>query len=133
MGDTINCRLQSTVTRGYIARINGAHTDGVPLALLASDGTLATGHSNVGIFLADGVSGDMVAVQVDGVCDYVIAGAPVTIGGLATTDASGKAIAATAGTRACLRILQGWSANGATADGAACRAHIVDTYFAPAP
>jgi hypothetical protein len=128
----INCRLQSTVSRGYIARINGAHTDGVPLALTASDGTLASGHANVGVFLEDGVSGDMVPVQVAGVCDYVIAGASITIGALATTSAAGKAVAASAGTRACLRILQGWSANGATADGAACRALILSDYYAPA-
>lgn len=123
-GNVINCIVASTVTKGYAARVNGAGTGGLPLALLASDGTTATGHDNIGVFLTDGVAGDVVPVQIDGVCDYAIASASITIGKLATTNAAGKVTAAASGDRAFLRVVRGKSSAGATANGAECSVHI---------
>ena len=124
MDSIINCVIASTVTKGRCARLNSAGTGGLPLALVASDGTTATGHYNVGIFLASGVSGDIVPVQVAGVCEIATAGAAIAIGKLATTDASGKVVACASGDRGFLRVIGGKSSAGATADGAECRVVI---------
>ena len=125
-GNVVNCIVASTVTKGRGARLNGAGTGGLPLALLASDGTTATAHNNVGIFLADGVSGDVVPVATVGEhIDYAIAGASITIGALATTGAAGKVAAGASGDRCFLRVVRGKSSAGATADGAQCAVQVV--------
>lgn len=120
-GNIINCVVESTVTKGLVARINGIGTNiKLPLALTATDGTTASAHNNVGIFLASGVSGDVVPVQVDGVCDIAIAGASITIGALVTTGAAGKLAAGASGDRCIGRVIRGKGSTGATADGAEC-------------
>ena len=66
-------------------------------------------------------------LQIDGVCDFAIAGGVIAPGTLCTTSAAGKVVAAASGDRAFLRMLSGKSSTGATADGAECRVLILPT------
>lgn len=116
---TISCKLTAAVTRGRFVRINSA-SGGVPVATQSTDGSTATAHANVGIALTSGVSGDIIDVQIAGLCSCATAGASLTLGALVTTDANGKVVAAASGDRAIGRIISGKDSDASTADGEDC-------------
>lgn len=120
---TISCKLTAAVTRGRFVRINGAN-GGIPVATQSTDGSVATGHANVGIALTSGVAGDIIDVQIDGLCSFATAGASLTLGALVTTDANGKVVAAASGDRAIGRIISGKDGDASTADGEECIVHL---------
>ncbi len=116
---TISCRLTAAVTRGRFVRINGA-SGGIPVATQSNDGSTATGHANVGIALTTGVSGDIIDVQIAGLCSFATAGAALTLGALVTTSGAGKVVAAASGDRAIGRVISGKDSDASTADGEEC-------------
>ena len=75
---TISCKLTAAVTRGRFVRINGAN-GGIPVATQSTNGTTATGHANVGVALTTGVSGDIIDVQIAGLCSFATAAAALTL------------------------------------------------------
>lgn len=116
---TISCKLTAGVTRGRFVRINGAN-GGIPVATQSTDGTTATAHANVGVALTTGVAGDIIDVQIAGLCSFATAAASLTLGALVTTDANGKVVAAASGDRAFARIISGKDGDASTADGEEC-------------
>jgi hypothetical protein len=115
----VSCILTATVTRGRFVRINSA-SGGLPVATQSTDGTLVTGHHNVGVALTSGVSGDIIDVQIAGLCHVVTASGSLTLGVLVTTDASGKAKAAAAGDVARGILISGKDSDASTADTEDC-------------
>lgn len=116
---TISCILTAAVTRGRFVRINSA-SGGLPVATQSTDGTLVTGHHNVGIALTSGVSGDIIDVQVAGLCHVATASGSLTLGTLVTTDANGKIKAAASGDVARGILIAGKDSDASTADTEDC-------------
>ena len=116
---TISCILTATVTRGRVVRINSA-SGGIPVATQSTDGTTATGHANIGVALTSGVAGQIIDVQVAGLCSFATASASITLGALVTTDANGKIAAAASGDRFIGRLISGKDGDASTADGEEC-------------
>jgi len=115
----VSCILTAAVTRGRFVRINSA-SGGLPVATQSTDGTLATGHHNVGVALTSGVSGDIIDVQIAGLCHVVTAGASLTLGQLITPNATGKAKAAASGDVARGILISGKDSDASTADTEDC-------------
>lgn len=126
-GNIMTVVLSGAGTKGCCGRLNGSYSATLPVALLGSDATTATGHRNCGIFVENYDTGDVGSLQTDGVCEYAVAGAAIQPGVLCTTSAAGKVVAAASGDKAFLRMLGGYSSSGATADGALCRVEILPT------
>lgn len=129
MGNTLNAYQSDNATRGYCGKLAGTYnsTAILPVSTLSDDGTTASADANVGIYVRDYDAGDVATLQIDGVCDFAIAGGVIAPGTLCTTSAAGKVVAAASGDRAFLRMLSGKSSSGATADGAECRVLILPT------
>lgn len=128
-GNTLNAYQSDAATRGYCGKLAGTYnsTAVLPVSTLSDDGTTASADANVGIYVRDYDAGDVATLQIDGVCDFAIAGGVIAPGTLCTTSAAGKVVAAASGDRAFLRMLSGKSSSGATADGAECRVLILPT------
>lgn len=118
-GAAPNFVASGTITAGQVVKII-SFSGGLPQVAAADDGTTATADANVGIALESATDGQVLAVQIDGVCDFATAGAVIPAGSLVTTNASGKLAAAASGDRAFARLIAGKSSTGATADGALC-------------
>lgn len=112
-------RLTGTVTRGRIVKADGL-SGGIAAAAQASAGTDAV----LGVALSSGVAGDIVDVQLLGVCPFAIASGVLTPGAFVTADAAGKLAAAVSGDRILGVVLSGSTATGATADDATAEVNI---------
>lgn len=112
-------RLTGTVTRGRIVKADGL-SGGIAAAAQASAGTDAV----LGVALSSGVAGDIVDVQLLGVCPFATASGVLTPGAFVTADANGKLAAAVSGDRILGVVLSGSTATGATADDATCELNI---------
>jgi hypothetical protein len=118
-GNNPNFVASGTITAGQVVKIVG-FSNGLAQVAVADDGATASADANIGIALESVTDGQVLAVQVDGVCDFATAGAVIAAGSLVTTNASGKLAAAASGDRAFGRLIAGKSSTGATADGALC-------------
>lgn len=112
-------RLTGTVTRGRIVKADGL-SGGIAAAAQASAGTDAV----LGVALSSGVAGDIVDVQLLGVCPFATASGVLTPGAFVTADAAGKLAAAVSGDRILGVVLSGSTATGATADDATAEINI---------
>lgn len=112
-------RLTGTVTRGRIVKADGL-SGGIAAAAQASAGTDAV----LGVALSSGVAGDIVDVQLLGVCPFATASGVLTPGAFVTSDAAGKLAAAVSGDRILGVVLSGSTATGATADDATAEINI---------
>lgn len=112
-------RLTGTVTRGRIVKADGL-SGGIAAAAQASAGTDAV----LGVALSSGVAGDIVDVQLLGVCPFATASGVLTPGAFVTADAAGKLAAAVSGDRILGVVLSGSTATGATADDATAEVNI---------
>ena len=128
-GNTMSSYQSDVATRGYCGKLTGIYnsTTSLPISALSDDGTTASADANVGIYVRDYDAGDVATLQIDGVCDFAIAGGVIAPGTLCTTSAAGKVVAGASGDRAFLKMLSGKSSSGATADGAECRVLILPT------
>jgi hypothetical protein len=112
-------RLTGTVTRGRIVKADGL-SGGIAAAAQASAGTDAV----LGVALSSGVAGDIIDVQLLGVCPFATASGVLTPGAFVTADAAGKLAAAVSGDRILGVVLSGSTATGATADDATAEINI---------
>lgn len=112
-------RLTGTVTRGRVVKADGL-SGGIAAAAQASAGTDAV----LGVALSSGVAGDIVDVQLLGVCPFATASGVLTPGAFVTADAAGKLAAAVSGDRILGVVLSGSTATGATADDATAEINI---------
>ncbi len=112
-------RLTGTVTRGRVVKANGL-SGGIAAAAQASAGTDAV----LGVALSSGVAGDIIDVQLLGVCPFATASGVLTPGDFVTSDATGKLAAAVSGDRILGVVLSGSTATGATADDATAEINI---------
>ena len=112
-------RLTGTVTRGRVVKANGL-SGGIAAAAQASAGTDAV----LGVALSSGVAGDIIDVQLLGVCPFATASGVLTPGDFVTADAAGKLAAAVSGDRILGVVLSGSTATGATADDATAEINI---------
>jgi hypothetical protein len=126
-GNVTSVVLSGAGPKGHCGRLNGSYSDTLPVALIGSDGTTATAHRNMGIFMESYDSGDLGSLQIDGVCEFAVAGGVIAPGVLCTTSAAGKVVEAASGDRAFMRMIGGKSSTGATADGAHCTVEILPT------
>lgn len=123
-GNVITAKLTAAVTRGRIVRTSGAFSGGIPVVVQATDPLTATGHNNIGVALSSGVAGDLIDVQIDGVCSFATAAGALTPGALVTTEAAGKVAAAIAGDTAIGRFLSGKDGDGSSNNNEECIIHL---------
>lgn len=117
-------RLTGTVTRGRIVK-----ADGLSAGIAAAAQATGAGEYLLGVALSSGVAGDIVDVQLLGVCPFAIASGAIDPGKFVTSDASGKLVAAASGDRILGVVLSGSTSTGATADGATAEINIHHSIF----
>lgn len=92
------------ITQGYVVQVLSRDTNGTPLCSIATDGTIGTGQSLLGIAAESCASGVLFAVVVSGIVDYAVMGVALNLGieansgNALTTGAAGKLRFATLGT-----------------------------------
>jgi hypothetical protein len=109
----------SSVSAGLSVKITGI-SGGLTQVAQSDDGTTATGDANIGTALESVSAGELVAVQVDGLVEFAIAGGVIPPGSRVTCNASGEYVAAASGDRSVGILIGGKSSTGATAAGAQC-------------
>jgi hypothetical protein len=124
LGSIKSYRLTGTVTRGQVVQANGL-SGGIAAAAAATSG----GEYLVGIALTSGVAGDIIDVQLLGVCPFAIASGVLTPGVFVTADAAGKLAAAASGDRILGIVLSGATSTGATADGVVSEVNLQHSIF----
>jgi len=117
-------RLTGTVTRGLVCKADGL-SGGIAAAAQATSG----GDNLLGIALTSGVAGDIIDVQLLGVCPFAIASGVLTPGVFVTADAAGKLAAAASGDRILGIVLSGATSTGATADGVVSEVNLQHSIF----
>jgi hypothetical protein len=117
-------RLTGTVTRGLVCKADGL-SGGIAAAAQATSG----GDNILGIALTSGVAGDIIDVQLLGVCPFAIASGVLTPGVFVTADAAGKLAAAASGDRILGIVLSGATSTGATADGVVSEVNLQHSIF----
>ena len=117
-------RLTGTVTRGRVVK-----ADGLSGGIAAAAQATGAGEYLLGVALSSGVAGDIVDVQLLGVCPFAIAAGAIDPGKFVTSDASGKLVAAASGDRILGVVLSGSTSTGATADGATAEINIHHSIF----
>ena len=92
------------ITQGYVVQVLSRNINGTPTCSIATDGTIATGQSLLGIAAESCASGVLFSVVVSGVVDYAVMGVALALGvdtnsgNALTTGAAGKLRVATLGT-----------------------------------
>jgi hypothetical protein len=92
------------ITQGYVVQVTGRNSNGTPTCSIATDGTIATGQSLLGIAAESCASGVLFGVVISGVVDYAVMGVALALGvdtnsgNALTTGAAGKLRVATLGT-----------------------------------
>ena len=92
------------ITQGYVVQVTGRNPNGTPTCSIATDGTIATGQSLLGIAAESCASGVLFGVVISGVVDYAVMGVALALGvdtnsgNALTTGAAGKLRVATLGT-----------------------------------
>ena len=92
------------ITQGYVVQVTGRNSNGTPTCSIATDGTIATGQSLLGIAAESCASGVLFSVVISGVVDYAVMGVALALGldtnsgNALTTGAAGKLRVATLGT-----------------------------------
>ena len=92
------------ITQGYVVQVLSRNTNGTPTCSIATDGTIATGQSLLGIAAESCASGVLFGVVISGVVDYAVMGVALALGvdtnsgNALTTGAAGKLRVATLGT-----------------------------------
>jgi len=119
-GNVISAKLTATVTRGRIVRFDGTFSGGIPVVVQATDPSAATGHNNAAVALTSGVAGDIIDIQLDGLCSFGIAAGALTPGRLVTTDGAGKFAHAVAGDVAIGRFISGKDSDGSSNNNEEC-------------
>jgi hypothetical protein len=119
-GNVISAKLTASVTRGRIVRFDGSFSGGIPVVVQATDATAATGHNNAAVALTSGVAGDIIDIQLDGLCSFGIAAGALTPGRLVTTDGAGKFAHAVAGDVAIGRFISGKDSDGSSNNNEEC-------------
>lgn len=117
-------RLTGTVTRGRIVKADGL-SGGIAAAAQATGG----GEYLLGVALTSGVAGDIIDVQLLGVCPFATASGAIDPGKFVTADANGKLVAAASGDRILGVVLSGSTATGATADGVTAELNLQHSIF----
>lgn len=91
------------ITKGYIVQVTARDTNGTPSCIIATDGTIATGQSLLGIAAESCAVGALFSVVVSGIVDYAVMGVALALqldtnsGNALTTGAAGKLRVATLG------------------------------------
>ena len=124
LGSIKSYRLTGTVTRGQVVKADGL-SGGIAAAAQATSG----GDNLLGIALTSGVAGDIIDVQLLGVCPFAIASGVLTPGVFVTADAAGKLAAAASGDRILGIVLSGATSTGATADGVVSEVNLQHSIF----
>lgn len=117
-------RLTGTVTRGRVVK-----ADGLSGGIAAAAQATGAGEYLLGVALSSGVAGDIVDVQLLGVCPFAIAAGAIDPGRFVTSDANGKLVAAASGDRILGVVLSGSTSTGATADGATAEINLHHSIF----
>jgi len=117
-------RLTGTVTRGRLVK-----ADGLSGGIAAAAQATGAGEYLLGVALTSGVAGDIIDVQLLGVCPFAIASGVLTPGIFVTADANGKLVAAASGDRIVGVVLSGATDTGATADGVVTELNIHHSIF----
>jgi len=117
-------RLTGSVTRGRVVK-----ADGLSGGIAAAAQATGAGEYLLGVALTSGVAGDVIDVQLLGVCPFAIASGVIDPGKFVTADASGKLVAAASGDRIIGVVLSGSTSTGATADGATAELNIHHSIF----
>ena len=117
-------RLTGTVTRGRVVK-----ADGLSGGIAAAAQATGAGEYLLGVALSSGVAGDIVDVQLLGVCPFAIASGAIDPGRFVTSDANGKLVAAASGDRILGVVLSGSTSTGATADGATAEINLQHCIF----
>ena len=92
------------ITQGYVVQVLSRNRNGTPTCSIATDGTIATGQSLLGIAAESCASGVLFGVVISGVVDYAVMGVALALGvdtnsgNALTTGAAGKLRVATLGT-----------------------------------
>ena len=92
------------ITQGYVVQVLSRNPNGTPTCSIATDGTIATGQSLLGIAAESCASGVLFSVVISGVVDYAVMGVALALqpdtnsGNALTTGAAGKLRVATLGT-----------------------------------
>ena len=92
------------ITQGYVVQVTGRNSNGTPTCSIATDGTIATGQSLLGIAAESCASGVLFGVVISGVVDYAVMGVALALGvdtnsgNALTTGAAGKLRVAILGT-----------------------------------
>lgn len=92
------------ITQGYVVQVTGRNSNGTPTCSIATDGTIGTGQSLLGIAAESCASGVLFGVVISGVVDYAVMGVALVLqpdtnsGNALTTGAAGKLRVATLGT-----------------------------------
>ena len=92
------------ITQGYVVQVLSRNSNGTPTCSIATDGTIATGQSLLGIAAESCASGVLFGVVISGVVDYAVMGVALALGvdtnsgNALTTGAAGKLRVATLGT-----------------------------------
>ena len=92
------------ITQGYVVQVLSRNINGTPTCSIATDGTIATGQSLLGIAAESCASGVLFGVVISGVVDYAVMGVALALGvdtnsgNALTTGAAGKLRVATLGT-----------------------------------
>ena len=92
------------ITQGYVVQVLSRNSNGTPTCSIATDGTIATGQSLLGIAAESCASGVLFSVVISGVVDYSVMGVALVLqpdtgsGNALTTGAAGKLRVATLGT-----------------------------------
>jgi hypothetical protein len=119
-GNILSVKLTASVTRGRIVRFDGTFSGGIPVVVQATDPAAATGHYNGPVALTSGVAGDIIDVQLDGLCSFGTAAGALTPGRLVTTDGAGKFAHAVAGDVAIGRFISGKDSDGSSNNNEEC-------------
>ena len=92
------------ITQGYVVQVLSRNSNGTPTCSIATDGTIGTGQSLLGIAAESCASGVLFSVVISGVVDYAVMGVALVLqpdtnsGNALTTGAAGKLRVATLGT-----------------------------------
>ena len=92
------------ITQGYVVQVLSRNSNGTPNCSIATDGTIGTGQSLLGIAAESCASGVLFSVVISGVVDYAVMGVALVLqadtnsGNALTTGAAGKLRVATLGT-----------------------------------
>ena len=92
------------ITQGYVVQVLSRNANGTPTCSIATDGTIGTGQSLLGIAAESCASGVLFGVVISGVVDYAVMGVALALGvdtnsgNALTTGAAGKLRVATLGT-----------------------------------